>query len=166
MKKKIDKGKLKFIENWVFPAQVTEFIKETMQRLEIPDRDLCHCFSGKSEIGGLRIDVEKESNADMIADVRDLPDKLGVASQKHLLADPPWQIPYHMRRYFSYAMRDLVEMGGYIIINSPWFPWVTGMQLVESWSVVQAFNSYRDVVQFWIFKRVEEGIPCYPEEKK
>jgi hypothetical protein len=58
-------------------------------------------------------------------------------------------------------MRDLVEQGGYVIINAPWFPWVTGLELIECWQVVQAFNSYRDVVSFWIFKRVPEGTPCY-----
>ena len=166
MKQKIDKGRLKFIESWVFPGPVTEFVKETMMRLDIPDEDLCHCFCGKSQIGGLRIDLEENNHPDLIEDVRELPDKLGAGSQKHLLADPPWEIPYHKRRYFSYAMRDLVKQGGYIIINSPWFPWVTGMELVEVWEVIQAFNTYRDTVSFWIFKRVPEGTPCYQNYNK
>ena len=161
MRRKIDKGKFKFIEAWVFPEKVEDFVKDTLQRLEIKNSDLCHCFSGKSQVGALRIDIDRETNPDIIADIRDLPDKLGSASQKNILADPPWEIPYHTRRYFSYAMRDLVEMGGYVIINAPWFPWVTGLELLECWQVVQAFNSYRDVVSFWIFKRVPEGTPCY-----
>jgi len=161
MKQKIDKGKFKFIETWVFPGQVEDFIKQTLHRLEIRAKDVTHCFAGRSLIGGLRIDIDRELNPDIIADVRDLPDKLGPGSQKNILADPPWEIPYHTRRYLSYAMRDLVEMGGYVIINSPWFPWVTGLELIECWQVVQAFNSYRDVVSFWIFKRVPEGTPCY-----
>ncbi len=161
MKQKIDKGKFKFIETWVFPGKVDEFIKETLHRLEIRDKDVTHCFAGKSTIGGLRIGIDRELNPDIIADVRDLPDKLGPGSQKNILADPPWEIPYHTRRYLSYAMRDLVEMGGFVIINAPWFPWVTGLELVECWQVVQAFNSYRDIVSFWIFKRVPEGTPCY-----
>lgn len=161
MKQKIDKGKFKFIETWIFPGKVEEFIKETLHRLEIRDKDVTHCFAGRSLIGGLRIDINRELNPDIIADVRDLPDKLGAGSQKNILADPPWEIPYHTRRYLSYAMRDLVEMDGYVIINAPWFPWVTGLELVECWQVVQAFNSYRDIVSFWIFKRVPEGTPCY-----
>jgi len=161
MRQKIDKGKFKFIETWIFPGKVQDFIKETLHRLEIRDKDVTHCFAGRSLIGGLRIDIDRELNPDIIADVRDLPDKLGPGSQKNILADPPWEIPYHTRRYLSYAMRDLVEMGGYVIINAPWFPWVTGLELIECWQVVQAFNSYRDVVSFWIFKRVPEGTPCY-----
>lgn len=161
MKKKIDKGKFKFIEAWMFPEKVQEFILDTLSRLKIQNSDLCHCFCGKSNIGGLRIDISRENNPDIIADIRELPDKLGAASQKNILADPPWEIPYHTRRYFSYAMRDLTEMGGYVIINSPWFPWVTGLELLECWQVVQAFNSYRDVTSFWIFKRVPDGTPCY-----
>ncbi len=161
MKQKIDKGKFKFIETWVFPGKVDEFIRETLHRLEIRESDVCHVFSGRSTIGGLRIDINRELLPDVVADVRDLPDKLGAASQKNVLGDPPWEIPYHARRYLSYAMRDLVEMGGYVIINAPWFPWVTGLELVECWQVVQAFNSYRDIVSFWIFKRVPEGTPCY-----
>ena len=70
--------------------------------------------------------MNRELLPDIVADVRDLPDKLGAGSQKNVLGDPPWEIPYHSRRYLSYAIRDLVEMGGYVIINSPWFPWVTG----------------------------------------
>jgi len=161
MKQKIDKGRFKFIETWIFPGKVEEFIKETLHRLEIRDKDVTHCFAGRSLIGGLRIDIDRELKPDIIADVRDLPDKLGPGSQKNILADPPWEIPYHTRRYLSYAMRDLVEMGGFVIINAPWFPWVTGLELVECWQVVQAFNSYRDIVSFWIFKRVPEGTPCY-----
>lgn len=161
MKKKIDKGRFKFIESWVWPEKIEDFVKETLHRLEIRDADLCHCFSGKSLVGAIRIDIDRSNNPDIVADVRDLPDRLGTGSQKNILADPPWEIPYHMRRYFSYSMRDLVEMGGYVIINAPWFPWVTGLELIECWQVVQAFNSYRDVVSFWIFKRVPEGTPCY-----
>lgn len=161
MKNKIDKGKFKFIEAWVWPDRIQDFISDTLHRLEIKDSELCHCFSGKSQLGALRIDIGRENNPDIVADVRDLPDKLGAGSQKNVLADPPWEIPYHTRRYFSYAMRDLTAMGGYVIINSPWFPWVTGLELLECWQVVQAFNSYRDVVSFWIFKRVPECTPCY-----
>lgn len=161
MKNKIDKGKFKFIEAWVWPDRIQDFISDTLHRLEIKDSELCHCFSGKSQLGSLRIDIGRENNPDIVADVRDLPDKLGAGSQKNVLADPPWEIPYHTRRYFSYAMRDLTAMGGYVIINSPWFPWVTGLELLECWQVVQAFNSYRDVVSFWIFKRVPECTPCY-----
>lgn len=161
MKQKIDKGRFKFIETWVFPGPVEQFIKETLHRLEVRESDVCHLFCGKSTIGGLRIDMNRELLPDIVADVRELPDKLGAGSQKNVLGDPPWEIPYHARRYLSYAIRDLVEMGGYVIINSPWFPWVTGLELVECWQVVQAFNSYRDIVSFWIFKRVPEGTPCY-----
>lgn len=161
MKQKIDKGRFKFIETWIWPEKIEDFVKDTLHRLEIKEVDVCHCFSGKSQVGGLRIDIDRENNPDIISDIRDLPDKLGSGSQKNILADPPWEIPYHTRRYFSYAMRDLVEMGGFVIINAPWFPWVTGLELVECWQVVQAFNSYRDVVSFWIFKRVPEGTPCY-----
>lgn len=161
MKQKIDKGRFKFIEAWVWPEKIEDFVKEILQRLSIKDEDLCHCFSGKSTIGGLRIDIARENNPDIVSDVRELPDKLGAGSQKNVIADPPWEIPYHMRRYFSYAMRDLTQMGGYVIINAPWFPWVTGLELIECWQVVQAFNSYRDVVSFWIFKRVPDGTPCY-----
>ena len=161
MKQKIDKGRFKFIESWVWPEKIEDFVLEMLQRLAIKDDDLCHCFSGKSTIGKLRIDISRENNPDIVADVRELPDKLGAGSQKNIISDPPWEIPYHMRRYFSYAMRDLVEMGGYVIINAPWFPWVTGLELIECWQVVQAFNSYRDVVSFWVFKRVPEGTPCY-----
>ena len=161
VKDKVNKGKFKFVKAWQFPGRVEEFIQEKLlgEDYKIKEEELCHCFCGQSQIGKLRIDIDRKNKPDVIADVLDLPDMLGHGSQKNVLADPPWEIPYHKRRYFSYAMRDLTEMGGYVIINAPWCPWVTGLQLIDKWDVIQAFNSYRDIVGFWIFKRVEEGTP-------
>ena len=116
---------------------------------------------GFRHLGSPRFDTKWAGGLVIHESLRELPDKLGAGSQKNIIADPPWEIPYHTRRYFSYAMRDLTEMGGYVIINSPWFPWVTGLELIECWQVVQAFNSYRDVVSFWVFKKVPDGTPCY-----
>jgi len=158
------KGRFKFIDTWVFPKEVDEFIKETMHRFRIQNKDLCHVFCGKSQIGGLRVDADPELHPDLVADCITLPDKLGTESQGHVLADFPWQIGYHQRRYFSYALRDICKTNGYLILNAPWNPWVTGLKLVEVWKVTQAFNSYRDLVDFWIFRKMSaEEIE---EEKK
>jgi len=93
---------------------------------------------------------------DLVADVLDLPDILGCNTQENILADMPWKIPYGKRRYFSYAMRDICKKDGYLILNAPWSPWVKGLELIEVWKVAQAFNSYRELVDFWIFKKIED----------
>ena len=40
MKQKIDKGRFKFIETWVFPGKVEDFVKETLHRLEIREKEI------------------------------------------------------------------------------------------------------------------------------
>jgi len=153
MKREIKKGRFKFQETWVFPKEVTWFVKETMKRLHTTQKSYCHVFCGKSKIGGLRIDINKKLKPNLVADVLDLPKILGENSQENLLADEPWEIPYQKRRHYSYAMRDIVKPGGYLILNAPWDPWVKGLKLIEVWKVRQAYNSYRDLVDFWIFKK-------------
>ena len=148
------KGRFKFQETWVFPKDVEDFIYETMDRLKTPSASYCHVFCGKSKIGGLRIDIDSKVKPDLVADCLSLPDKLGLESQSNILADFPWQIGYFQRRYFSYALRDICKPNGYLILNAPWNPWVKGLKLIEVWKVMQNFNSYRDLVDFWIFQKV------------
>ena len=98
VKDKINKGKFKFVKSWQFPGKVSAFILEDLlPKLDIKEEDLCHCFCGTSEIGKLRIDIDRKNKPDVVADVTDLPDLLGKGSQKNILADPPWEIPYHKR---------------------------------------------------------------------
>jgi len=152
-KKFAKKGRFRFQECCLFPKDVDEFIRETIQRLQQPEKSFCHVFCGKSQIGGLRIDIDPDVKPDVVADCLDLSDKLGINSQKNILADLPWQIGYHKRRYFSYAMRDICKEGGYLILNCPWNPWVKGLKILEIWKVYQAFNSYRDLVDIWILQK-------------
>lgn len=149
------KGRFRFQETWVFPKEVDEFIRLTMLKLNTPEKSYCHVFCGKSKIGGLRVDIDETVEPDMVANCLELPDKLGFESQANILADFPWQIGYYQRRYFSYALRDVCKAGGYLILNAPWNPWVKGLELVSVWKVMQNFNSYRDLVDFWIFKKIE-----------
>ena len=164
-KQQIKKGRFRFEQTWVFPKEVNEFIDETFTRLEIDEKTLCHVFSGLSKIGGLTVNIEplacdletKRNIPDLVADCLDLPDILGCNTQENILADFPWKIPYGKRRYFSYALRDICKVGGYLILNAPWSPWVKGLELLEVWKVTQAFNSYRELVDFWVFRKIEDA---------
>lgn len=153
MRREVRKGKLRFLETWVFPKAVAEFIQEKAIEFEGTDKAFTHVFCGKSKLGGLRIDIEPSNEPDLVADVLTLPTLLGANSQKGIIADPPWEIPFGQRRYFSYAMRDITKPGGYLIINAPWNPWVKGLEIIEVWKVYQAFNSYRDLVDVWILRK-------------
>ncbi len=148
-------GKFDFVESWKFPDDVQSFLHYITGRLQIEEKDICHCFSGSSTFGGLTVDIAENNNPDLVADIRDLPDIVGTESQGNILADPPWSIPFGQRRAYSYAMRDITKTGGYLIINSPWNPWVKGLEHIGTWEVRQRFNSYRDVVHFRIFRKVE-----------
>jgi hypothetical protein len=147
-------GRFKFEQCFVFPKDVTHFIEYTCLRLKIDEKSLCHVFCGKSLIGGLRIDKDKSVNPNIVADCLDLPNILGENSQKHILADFPWVIDYNSRRKYSYTLRDICKKDGYLILNCPWSPWVDGLELVEVWKVSQCFNSYRDLVDFWILRKL------------
>ncbi len=148
-------GKFDFVESWKFPDDVQSFLHYITGRLGIAEKDICHCFSGSSSFGGLTVDIAESNNPDLVADIRDLPDIIGTESQNHILADPPWSIPFGQRRAYSYAMRDITKTGGYLIINSLWNPWVKGLEHIGTWEVRQRFNSYRDVVHFRIFRKVK-----------
>jgi len=43
-----------------------------------------------------------------------------------------------------------------LILNCPWSPWVKGLEIVDVWKVTQAFNSYRELVDFWIMRKIED----------
>ena len=151
--KQIKKGKFKFIESWQFPGEVSEFLEAEMD-LWGNRRGWTHVFSGKSKIGDLRIDIDPSNEPDIAADILELPFILGENTQDNIVGDPPWEIPYHNRRMYSYALRDILKPGGILILNCPWSPWVKGLEVQEIWKVTQAFNSYRDLVDIWILKKV------------
>lgn len=147
-------GRFKFQKTWIFPYEVTKFLLMLFFRFEInPHKELTHVFCGESQLGAVRVDINPELKPDLVADVKNLP--FANQSQKNILGDFPWMIGYNDRRKFSYSIRDVTEIGGKIILNCPWNPEVTGMKLLEVWKVIQNFNSYRDLVDFWIFERVE-----------
>lgn len=163
----VKKGRFKFEPCFEFPKEVSEFIPEIMQKLGTPEKSYCHVCCGKSKIGGLRVDKEASVEPDLVADILDLPDILGMNSQANILNDMPWVIPYGKRRYFMYALRDICKVGGYLIINAPFDPWVVGLELVPPvWKVRQAFNSYRDLVDFWIFRKTHDVHDVKPKELK
>lgn len=151
----IQKSQFKFTETWVFPKEVTAFIEETCLRFSPGGhRAFTHVCCGTSMLGGLRIDIEPQHKPDIVANYLDLPKILGPDSQFGVISDPPWQIKYHDRMKFSYAVRDITRPGGILIINCPWSPWVKGLEILEVWKVNKAFNLYRDLVDFWIMRKL------------
>jgi len=148
--KTVKKSRFKFIETWVFPEPVEQFIEEKMKQF---GGKWLHAFSGKSKIGNITVDKEKSNKPDLVMDVMDMPDKFK-RSRYNVIADPPWEIKYGDRRKFMYALRDSCKKGGVLIINCPWSPWVKGLEIIEVWKVAQAFNSYRDLVDIWVLKKI------------
>ena len=115
-----------------------------------------HVFCGRSQIGDLRIDINPELKPDMVADCLDLPRLLGKNSQDNIIADFPWSIGYPDRRKFVYALRDICKEGGVLLFNCPWSPEALGLELIPPiYKVVQAYNSYRDLVDWWIFRKTK-----------
>lgn len=156
MRKQINKSRFQFIETWVFPKPVEEFLVEKCAEYApvYGHKDFTHVCCGKSNLGGKRIDIDPANKPDMVADLLELPTLLGENSQDNILADFPWEIKYHDRRYFSYAVRDICKPGGILILNCPWSPWVKGLEILEVWKVGQAFNSYRDLVDVWVLRKL------------
>jgi len=158
-KKQIKFGRFAFEKCFVFPDDVEKFIPYLFLRLKIIERSICHICCGESKIGGFRIDKEPSMKPDLVADVLDLPTILGCNTQKHILIDIPWVIDYNSRRKFAYALRDILKPNGYLIINAPYSLWCKGLSWYDSpdfevWKVIQNFNSYRDLVDFWVFKKL------------
>ncbi len=160
MKQQFKKGRFTFEQCFVFPYEVTYFIQFICQNLGINQhKNLTHLCCGESQLGSLRIDMVESVKPDLVARVQDLKNILGENTQDNVLIDPPWAISYGDRRAFSYACRDILKPGGHLIFNAPWFPWCEGLTDIDDpttkvYKVVQNFNSYRDLVDFWIFKKL------------
>ena len=155
----ITRAKFTFKPTWCFPDGVNHFVDAMISRF---DGEWLHAFCGKSTFGNVRVDIDPQNEPDICCDVLDLPDILEGKQFDNIVADPPWKIPNNKRRYFMYALRDCLKVGGHLLINCPWSPWVTGFAYVkdpsvEIWKVAQTFNSYRDLVDWWLLPKISDA---------
>lgn len=153
MKSQVKIGRFIFEEVFIFPYEVDRFIAHLTDEFKIDRRKICHVCCGESQIGGLRIDINEKLKPDVVADYKYLPFQNN--SQDVVLSDPPWVMKYGETRRFSYHMRDLVKEGGLLIINAPWDCSCKGLELLKVYKVRQAYNSYRHLVDFWIFRKCQ-----------
>lgn len=145
------KGHFAFIEAWRFPKEVSIFIKDWLNNLKIDEKDLAHLCCGKSKLGYPRIDIDPDLKPDIVADILKFKPKNFF---KNILVDLPWKISYFDRMKFSYAIRDMTKKGGLILFNCPWSPEVKGLKFIRVYKVMQRFNTYRDLVDIWLFQKI------------
>lgn len=165
--KTITVGKFKFVKTWVFPFDVSKFLIQMMTRFQKntwSDEELrwiankwIHVCCGDSKIGDIRIDIDPQKKPDIVGDAWNLAELLGKNSQQGIIIDPPWQINWRTRQLLAYQLRDTLKVGGILLCNSPWSPWSVGMDILAIWKVSPHFNNYRDLTDWWILRKVNDG---------
>jgi len=170
--KQLTKGKFKFLKCWSFPKDISNFAEYLIGRnckSNFDELERCwkkepvlHIFCGDSWLGDIRVDIEEKKNVTLVSDYKNLVEKLGKESQQLIVSDPPWQIKPVDRMQISYAVRDLLKIGGKAIFNCTWNPWCIGLSRThadetECWIPQSHFNNYLDTRMWWVFQKTEDS---------
>lgn len=117
------KHKLK--KSWIWDDTINSFMLQKSQGYTL---NLC---SGNSPVGDVRVDLDKENDPDVVADMRCLP--FGDAVFDTVLWDPPWKIGYYQRMKPFFECVRVCKPNGLVIVNSYWIPHSKQVELEELW---------------------------------
>ena len=130
-------AKYKFRKAWSWPTEVENKIKELIEG------ECLHVCCGESSLGDVRINYPKKLNANVLADMFNLP--IRAASFDTVLCDPPWELPYHVRGRLLRQLRDCIKPNGRLIFNCFWFPRTRGLSVDPQIYVGVPTNLWRNV---------------------
>ena len=102
-----------FRRSWRWPHPIEEFFK-----LHFEGKYSLNVCCGQSSIGTVRVDIDPESKANHIADMRELPFKDNVFDI--VGSDPPWKLGFFQRFRPFYECIRVCKVGGIIIYNATW----------------------------------------------
>jgi 23S rRNA A2030 N6-methylase RlmJ len=145
--------KLKYRSVWQFPTSTEDFIKKHTKG------KILHVCCGSSNLGDVRIDRWKQENQKsdgfIIADMFHLPIKRD--SFDTVIADPPWNLAYHVRHRLIFSLRDSIKWSGHLIFNCLWFPKIKCMKLQDLFAGMNNM-AFRNVSLIGIYKKIQEQL--------
>lgn len=132
-----------FKASWKQPEDVDRYLREL---IESPSVNVC---SGKSPLGGLKVDADPEHDPDVIADMNRLP--LPDASFKTVIHDPPWKLAYYNRMTPFFECVRIAKPDARILYNARWLGESENTELEEV--VVRADGRWSNVSTIAIHRK-------------
>jgi len=116
-----DSKKLK--DSWIWPDEVTEFIRERVER-----RSLCVC-AGKNPVCDVNVDLDPQHEDVQKGDMR----KLDFDNEEFdtVVQDPPWKLGYYNRFKPYFEALRVCKIGGKVIYNAYWIPSTENSELID-----------------------------------
>ncbi len=112
---------------WVWPQDVTEFVKSKLKGYSL---NVC---AGMNPLCSVNLDLDPKIKSIIKGDMRTLPFMANTFDT--VVSDPPWKISYYQRfRPFFECVR-VCKVGGIIIYNATWIPMCPSgdTKLLETW---------------------------------
>lgn len=112
-------------KSWIWEKEIEDFVIERIEgySLNVP--------CGISQIGDVRVDLEKHDPKVRIADMKNLPFETNTFDT--VISDPPWKIGYYDRFRQFFELVRVAKVGGLIILNATWIPTAANAELLEHW---------------------------------
>lgn len=126
------RGRMRFRKAWVFPKEVTEWLRNQLKTCKHP---ILHVPCGSSRLGDVLVDQHYEpplKNYEVTkADFFNLP--YPDASFPTIISDPPWEMPYDKRAALVKELARVLKPGGVLLFNAFWVPDTAKLELNEVW---------------------------------
>lgn len=101
-------------EFWIWPDSVERWFRERTNGYTL------HVCCGRSTLGDVRVDADKNNNPDIIADAKRLP--FEQATFDTGIIDPPWKVNVFDRPDWFFPVVEAVKPNGLILTNTTWIP--------------------------------------------
>lgn len=151
-------GKTRLQKVWIWPKDVTEFVKKRIKGYSL---NVC---AGKNPICDVNLDLDPQDRSIIRGDMRLLP--FNENTFDTVISDPPWKIGYYNRfRPFFECVR-VCKVGGQIIYNAYWIPMVPSgdAELKEVW--IRQDKNFTNVSVISIFEKVSDNLEYEEQIRK
>ena len=138
---------LQFRRSWRWKHPIEEFFK-----IHTEGKHSLNVCCGQSKIGTCRVDVDPNSTATHLADIRALPFKDNTFDVT--ISDPPWKLGFFQRFRPFYECVRVTKLGGLIIYNATWVPFSNQCVEIERYSRCDMQFRLASVIS--VFKKVLE----------
>lgn len=132
-----------FKASWKQPEDVDRYLRE---RTEAPSVNVC---AGKSPLGDVKLDADRDLSPDVLADMERLP--LRDASFETVLFDPPWKLNYFDRQRGFFECVRVCRPNGRILFNARWLAESENTEIEEI--IVRADDPWANVSTIAIHRK-------------
>lgn len=132
-----------FKASWKQPEDVDRYLR---QLIEPPSVNVC---AGKSPLGGIKIDADRDHEPDIQADMNRLP--LPDSHFQTVIHDPPWKLGYYNRMTPFFECVRIAKPDARILYNARWLGESENTEIEEV--VVRADDRWANVSTIAIHRK-------------